>query len=106
MYQANNPQEYEDLGYQQWKKGNMEEALAVFREGVGRFPDHLNLNLCLGFCLLDMDEYVDARKIFEGILTHSPGNEDALMGMGKIFLTMSKYEEAERYFVQILKNNH
>jgi len=105
MYQANNPQEYEDLGYQYWKRGNMEEALGIFREGVDRFPDSLNLGLCLGFCLIDMDEYVDARKIFEDILKHSPQNEDALMGMGKIYITMSKFEEAEQYFRIVLKAN-
>ncbi len=60
MNHANNPQEYEDLGYQYWKKGSVEEALKVFREAGGRFPDNVNVNLCLGFCLLDMDEYVDA----------------------------------------------
>ncbi|MFH1282440.1 MAG: tetratricopeptide repeat protein [bacterium] len=105
MYQANNPQEYEDLGYQFWRKGNMEEALKIFREAVNRFPDNLNLNLCLGFCYIDMDEYVDARRIFESILNHYRGNADALMGMGKIFLTMSKFEEAEMYFRQILEAN-
>jgi len=105
MYQGNNPQEYEDLGYQYWKKGNVEEALAIFREGVQRYPDQLNLSLCLGFCLLDMDEYVDARRVFETVLNSAPGQDDALMGMGKIFLTMSKFENAEQHFLKILKAN-
>jgi tetratricopeptide (TPR) repeat protein len=93
----------EEKGFRHWERFELEEALQVFTEGVGRFPADRKLRLGLAFTRLDLGDLPQARGLFEELLQLDPKDDESWWGLGRIHLLLSNYGEARFAFDQALR---
>lgn len=90
--------EYDDLAHQHYDAGEYEQALGVLREGLGRYPDSVDLVLGVGFVRLAREEYAWAHQKFSEALALDPENEDAWVGLGETLLKFGRHQAALEAF--------
>lgn len=66
------------------RSGDPERAVEVCREGLSRFPDHLSGRVTLGWALLDLGHYDEARAELEQVLRRAPDNLAAIRGLAEL----------------------
>jgi len=66
------------------RAGDLERAIALCREGLHRYPDHLSARVTLGWALLDQGKYDDARDELERVLKRAPDNLAAIRGLAQL----------------------
>jgi len=93
-------EEYDDLAHQHYDAGEYEQALGVLREGLGLYPDSVDLVLGLGFVRLAREEYAWAHQMFTEALALDPENEDAWVGLGETLLKFGRHAAALEAFAQ------
>jgi radical SAM superfamily enzyme YgiQ (UPF0313 family) len=59
------PRAYLGLGMQLQKNGRMEDCARLLGEATAHFPNHEQLNICLGVSFMNMERYEDALRCFE-----------------------------------------
>jgi Flp pilus assembly protein TadD len=96
-------EEYDERAHQLYNEGNYEDALTMLREGLGLYPNAVELHVGVGYARLARDEFVWARKAFEEALVLDPEHEDALAGLGETLLRFGQTAQALKTFRRILE---
>jgi hypothetical protein len=66
------------------RAGALERAVELCREGLRKFPDHISARVTLGWSLLDLGKYDDARIELEQVLRRAPDNLAAIRGLAEL----------------------
>jgi hypothetical protein len=66
------------------RAGDLERAVALCQDGLRRFPDHLSARVTLGWSLLDLGKYEEAREALEQVLKRAPDNLAAIRGLAEL----------------------
>ncbi|HET9372576.1 MAG TPA: tetratricopeptide repeat protein [Vicinamibacterales bacterium] len=64
--------------------GDLERAVQLCKEGLAQFPDHLSGRVTLGWALLDLGRYDEARTELELVLRKAPDNLAAIRGLAEL----------------------
>lgn len=64
--------------------GALERAVSLCREGLQKFPDHVSARVTLGWALLDLGKYDEARTELEQVLRRAPDNLAAIRGLAEL----------------------
>ncbi len=94
-------------------QGNYEEALKVFEEFAGKYPEIYQVHLNIGTCYLKMGELDNAQAEFQRVLdrvlaAHGDYKKDAAAaqkaysGLGEVALRKDDFETGQKYFSQAL----
>jgi len=96
-------EEYDERAHQLYNEGQYDEALGVLREGLGIYPNAVELHVGVGYARLAREEFAWARRAFEESLMLDPDHEDALAGLGETLLRFGQRDAAVRSFRRILE---
>jgi len=96
-------EEYDERAHQLYNEGQYDEALDVLREGLGLYPNSVELHIGVGYAHHAREEYAWARRSFEEALVLDPDHEDALAGLGETLLKFGQDEYAMRNFRRTLE---
>lgn len=96
-------EEYDERAHQLYNEGNYDDALVVLREGLGLYPNAVELHVGVGYARLARDEFAWARRAFEEALVLDPEHEDALAGLGEVLLRFGQVPQALKAFRRILE---
>ncbi len=96
-------EEYDERAHQLYNEGNYDEALTLLREGLGLYPNAVELHVGVGYARLARDEFAWARRAFEEALVLDPEHEDALAGLGEVLMRMGQTPAAVKAFRRILE---
>ena len=66
------------------RAGALEQAVSLCREGLNKFPDHVSARVTLGWSLLDLGKYDEARTELEQVLRRAPDNLAAIRGLAEL----------------------
>jgi len=66
------------------RAGDLDRAITLCREGLGRFPTLLSARVTLGWALLDKGLYDEARAELEQVLRRAPDNLAAIRGLAEL----------------------
>jgi hypothetical protein len=66
------------------RAGALEQAVSLCREGLNKFPDHVSARVTLGWSLLDLGKYDEARSELEQVLRRAPDNLAAIRGLAEL----------------------
>ncbi len=96
-------EEYDERAHQLYNEGSYDEALTMLREGLGLYPNAVELHVGVGYARLARDEFAWARKSFEEALVLDPEHEDALAGLGETLMRFGQTPQALKAFNRILE---
>lgn len=99
-------QQVSEMGYVKLRHGRYEEARKIFE--VLTFLDHKNFfhHLALGSAYQKLKRFIDAAFQYSEVLKFSPGNTNALVNRGEVFLRNKNYRRAAEDFREaILADN-
>ena len=66
------------------RAGALEQAVSLCRDGLKRFPDHVSARVTLGWSLLDLGKYDEARVELEQVMRRAPDNLAAIRGLAEL----------------------
>ena len=66
------------------RAGALEQAVSLCREGLSKFPDHVSARVTLGWSLLDLGKYDEARQELEQVMRRAPDNLAAIRGLAEL----------------------
>ena len=95
-------EEYDERAHQLYNEGEYEATLTTLREGLGLYPNAVELHVGVGYARLARDEYAWARRAFEEALLLDAEHEDALAGLGETLLKFGQTPQALKAFRRIL----
>jgi tetratricopeptide (TPR) repeat protein len=96
-------EEYDERAHQLYNEGQYDDALVVLREGLGLYPNSVELHVGVGYAQLAREEYAWARRSFEQALVLEPEHEDGLAGLGETLLKLGQEDAARRCFHRTLE---
>ncbi len=96
-------EEYDERAHQLYNEGNYDDALDTLREGLGLYPNAVELHVGVGYARVARDEFAWARRSFEEALVLDPDHEDALAGLGETLLKFGQTSGAVKAFRRILE---
>jgi Flp pilus assembly protein TadD len=96
-------EEYDERAHHLYNDGKYDDALAVLHEGIGLYPNAVELHVGVGYARLAREEYAWARRSFEEALILDPEHEDAMAGLGETLLRFGQTDGALRSFRRILE---
>jgi tetratricopeptide (TPR) repeat protein len=79
------------------KAGRTREAIALCREGLGRYPQYTTARLILVKALIDEDQFGEAMSELRGILETSPGDIQSHRLAAEILRRQGRLDEAVRH---------
>jgi radical SAM superfamily enzyme YgiQ (UPF0313 family) len=85
------PRAYLGLGIHRQKAGQYSASTKILAEGIGHFPRHEQLNMCLGVSYMNLGEYEKALACFLPF----EQDEQALRFMAGCYQAMNQLEKAE-----------
>ena len=94
--------EFDEQAHQLYNEGRYEDALALLRDGLIRYPHAVELHVGVGYAQLAREEYAWAKLAFERALALNAEHEDALAGLGEVLLVIGNIEGSLRAFRTIL----
>lgn len=66
------------------RAGDLDRAVSLCRDGLQRFPHHISARVTLGWALLDLGKYDEARTELELVLRRAPDNLAAIRGLAEL----------------------
>ena len=66
------------------RAGELDRAVALCRDGLQRFPSYVSARVTLGWALLDLGHYEEARAELEKVLIRAPDNLAAIRGLAQL----------------------
>jgi len=66
------------------RAGELDRAVALCQEGLQKYPKHLSSRVTLGWALLDLGRYEEARAELEQVLKRAPDNLAAIRGLAEL----------------------
>src|SRR6266571_1834110 len=94
--------EYDERAHQLYNEGQYDDAIDTLREGLGLYPNAVELHVGMGYARLAREEYAWARRAFEEALALDPDHEDTLAGFGEVLLKFGDKRGAVGAFDRIL----
>ena len=94
--------EYDERAHLLYNEGRYDEAVDVLKEGLGVYPDALELHVGLGYARLAREEYAWSRRSFEASLKLDPDHEDAVAGLGEVLLKLGARDAGLKCFDRVL----
>jgi tetratricopeptide (TPR) repeat protein len=94
--------EYDEQAHQLYNEARFDDALALLRDGLLRYPHAVDLHVGMGYAQLAREEYAWARRAFVDGLGLDPDHEDALAGLGETLLVLGDLEGALRSFQRLI----
>jgi len=100
-------EEYERLGDQYLRQGNMDLAFIQYDKALRMDPGHIPIRYKLGRLFLEKGLSGEAKREFEEVLKVKEDHPLALEGMGRVYFKQANFAEAEKCFRRAidLKNN-
>lgn len=83
------------------ERGELSTAIALYQRAASRSDDAVAL-IQLGRALADVGADQQAAGAFRRALSRSPGNADALLGLGTTYLTLGEVEKSIRYLEELV----
>jgi TolA-binding protein len=91
-----------------FEKGNrlfaqkkIDEALAVYREILEKFPDSYIINLNVGNCWFEKEDYQKAIAAYKKVIEKDPDNTDVLISIGNSYSNMKQNDTALEWYKKI-----
>lgn len=78
-----------------------EEAAAVYRDILEKYPDSYVIGINLGNCYFALERYEEAEAQYLKVLEKEPGNTDALLGVGNAHTNRGRREKALEWYGKI-----
>jgi tetratricopeptide (TPR) repeat protein len=94
--------DYDERAHQLYNEAQYDEAIDALREGLGLYPNAVELHVGMGYARLARGEYLWARRAFEEALGLDPDHEDALAGLGEVLLKFGERVRALACFDRTL----
>jgi tetratricopeptide (TPR) repeat protein len=94
-------EDYDERAHHCYDAGEYDQALAILRDGLVRYPDSADLHVGLGYVRLAREEYAWARRSFSAALELEDDHEDAWVGMGEALLRFGDTRGAVGCFARI-----
>lgn len=66
------------------RAGELQRSVALCRDGLRQFPEHISARVTLGLALLDLEQYQDARVELQQALKRAPDNLAAIRGLAHL----------------------
>jgi tetratricopeptide (TPR) repeat protein len=66
------------------RAGDLERAVSLCREGLHKFPDNISARVTLGWALLELGKFDDARVELEQVLRRRPDNLAAIRALAEL----------------------
>src|SRR5207245_2149425 len=95
--------DYDERAHHLYNEARYDEAIETLREGLGLYPDAVELLVGMGYARLAREEYLWARRAFEGAVALDPDHEDALAGLGEVLLKFGERGGAVGCFDHIIE---
>ena len=95
--------EYDERAHHLYNEGRYDDALAILNEGLGLYPNSVELHVGAAYAELAREEFAWARRNFERALMVEPDHEDALAGLGEVLLRLGDRAQATTSFERILQ---
>jgi Flp pilus assembly protein TadD len=86
---------YNSLGLAMFKTGQLDEALALFREGMSRHPDHVELLMNIGNVYAMRMDYQEADAVFNRCARLNPADPMIPYWRGCVLAANRAFPEAE-----------
>ncbi len=96
-------EEYDERAHVLYTEGRYDEALSLLRDGLTTYPAAVGLHIGVGYARLAREEIAWARKSFEHALALDADHEDALAGLGEVYMKVGRMDEARRLFRRTLE---
>src|SRR5258708_3391202 len=78
--------EYDERAHQLYNEGQYDEAIETLREGLGLYPNAVELHVGMGYARVAREEYAWAGRALKGALALAPDHEAPLAGRGEVLL--------------------
>ncbi len=98
LKKAPSPRLYFQLAEDLRAAGNIEESVAVLKEGVARFPRYLSTRISLGKALLMVQNNREAVEVMKGVLEEDPENVIAIRTLAQAYEGQGEKVEAIKKF--------
>lgn len=66
------------------RAGDLERAVSLCREGLGKFPDNISARVTLGWALLELGKFDESRVELEQVLRRRPDNLAAIRALAEL----------------------
>ena len=77
------------------RAGELERAVSLCQEGLLKFPEHLSARVTLGWALLDLGQYKEARTELERVIKRAPDNLAAIRGLAELHDRMENADASD-----------
>lgn len=94
-------EEYDERAHTLYDNGDYDGALETLKEGLALYPNAVELYAGLGHARLAREEFAWARLAFEQALVLDSAHEDAMVGLGEVFLRLGREAEAIALFEEV-----
>ena len=84
-----------------WRMDDLQGALGVLEEFLGRVPDSHTVRMAYARILVDARRYEEASVEFERLVADDPGNDAARYALGLLLLQTEQLDEASRQFERL-----
>lgn len=94
---ATNPGDFEaqyQLGWSQFQRGNLAEALEAFQAAVDLKPEHVGALYNLGLTYFELKQYDQAVAPFKAVAERFSRHELAWLSLGRSYLEMGQLDQA------------
>jgi predicted Zn-dependent protease len=88
------PPAFVELGRQLSEAGRFDEGIALLEGGLALAPDHVELQMALGYLHLKRNDRASARTIFSGVREASPDRHETLVALAKVLVLDGNYRGA------------
>ncbi len=95
--------DYDEQAHQLYNEGRYDAALDILKEGIGLYPNAVELHVGMGYAYLAREDYAWAHQAFEIARGLDAGHEDALAGQGEVQLKLGQRSEAIEHFNRLLE---
>jgi Flp pilus assembly protein TadD len=94
-------EEFDERAHQLYNEGEYDSALDLLQEGLGLYPESVDLQVGLGYVRLAREEFAWARQLFSDALAADPEHEDAWVGLGESLMKFGRVDEALSCFAKV-----
>jgi len=77
------------------RAGQLDRAVALCREGLAAYPDHLSARVTLGCALLDLGQHHEAYRELQAVLQRAPDNLAAIRGLAELHARGVEEQDAQ-----------
>jgi len=93
------------VGFVYLEQNKLEDAVKVFSEGAGKFPEDFRLNYLTGLSYYRLGRNRESYPFLEKALVISPGDINVLSTLGLVYDDLKMDSDCERIYEQALKHH-